>query len=233
MRGTLEILRQDQWLIVSFPSPQTVFSWAIYGGGKTKTQTVAWYQVKSRELNHSVNPHDFMREKLLKRGLPDAVGLLTSADLDGYADVEKNHEALSARCILTAGMSNALRVGDSQKEREGPIGTINLLCWLSAPMTERGYLEALSIAVEARTAAVLEGNIPSIQSGKPSTGTGTDCVVVAAPADSLKPAPVDYAGKHTLVGSLIGKTVFEATSRGIRSWKEKDTKKNKEEVLIA
>lgn len=127
---------------------------------------------------------------------------------------------LRARCVATVGLRNALRVGDPSQVMQ-KVGTINLLCHLSIPLTEEAHLEALSIAVEARSAAVLEAAIPSLQSGLPSTGTGTDCVVMAAPSvesqsPGLASGVLRYAGKHTEAGSLIGKVVFDAVRQGIK-----------------
>ena len=108
-------------------------------------------------------------------------------------------------------------MGDPPSDVDGP-GTINLLAWLSVPLAEGALVEALSIATEARTAAVLESGLPSARSGRPATGTGTDCVVVACPPGK---APLDYAGKHTLAGSLLGSAVYEAVRRGMVRWRSR------------
>ncbi|MBI4372840.1 MAG: adenosylcobinamide amidohydrolase [Candidatus Omnitrophica bacterium] len=128
-------------------------------------------------------------------------------------DVEKTEGDLSVRSIVTVGMENALRVGDPVPQTQ-PIGTINLLCLISVPLTECAFLEAMSIAVEARTAVVLESHIPSFQTGFRATGTGTDCIVIAAPARPAQ-SPLEYAGKHTPVGSLIGRSVLEVMKQGL------------------
>src|SRR5207237_10770827 len=73
----------------------------------------------------------------------------------------------------------------------------------------------LGLAAEARTAAVLEARVPSRRTGKPATGTGTDCIVVAAPDAGARLA---YAGKHTPIGALAGGVVREAVERGVRRW---------------
>jgi adenosylcobinamide amidohydrolase len=229
MTPFFSVSRQDRWLVAQFHLPQIFLSWAIHGGGRKKGETVAWYQVRAGDLRPPVEPGQFLSEKLRQNLLPDAVGLLTSADLDSVTDVEERDGNLSARCVATVGLRNALRVGDPSHGMQ-KVGTINLLCHLPSPLTEEAHLEALSIAVEARSTAVLEAAIPSIQSGGPSTGTGTDCVVMAAPSVELKAARpasgiIRYAGKHTEAGSLIGKVVFEAVRQGIEFWKDKTSSK--------
>jgi adenosylcobinamide amidohydrolase len=47
----------------------------------------------------------------------------------------------------------------------------------------------------------------------PATGTGTDCIAVAAPAGSCT-----YAGLHTDIGEAVGTAVYRATLAGARDW---------------
>ena len=46
------------------------------------------------------------------------------------------------------------------------------------------------------------------------TGTGTDCIVVAAP----RGGSVRFAGMHTPVGEAIGAAVYKAMGDGIATW---------------
>lgn len=226
----MNVIRKDRWLIVTFAEPHIALSWAVQGGGRITTQTIAWYQVKPHELRPPVNAREFLKCRLVENAMPDAVGMLTGADLDAYADVQKKDKDLTSRCIATVGMGNALRVGDPSHD-EVRIGTINLLCAVSVPLSYEARVEALSIAVEARTAAVLGAEITSPETGRPATGTGTDCVVIAAPCPELQAVgePASYAGKHTTLGYLIGKSVFDAVSLGLHRWKKQCLNK---EVLV-
>jgi adenosylcobinamide amidohydrolase len=210
------IVRYGDWLVVEFSSLQKCLSWAVCGGGMTTAGKVAWRRVREIELNQCTNPQDFLAEKLHQENITEAVGLLTSANLDAYADVEKTFGPYAVRCIATVGMGNALCVGDLPTA-PNHIGTINLLCQLSVPLSDGAFIEAVSIATEARTKAVLESNIQSRRSAQFATGTGTDCIVIAAVQGD---GESKYAGKHTIVGHLIGSSVFEAVRQGIASWKQ-------------
>ena len=75
-------------------------------------------------------------------------------------------------------------------------------------------LEALALAAEARTLAVREAGIASTRTGLPASGTGTDCIVIAAP-DAPHDQCAAYAGKHTALGHVIGAAVHDATRLGI------------------
>src|SRR5262249_21792256 len=100
---------------------------------------------------------------------------------------------------------------------------INLLCSVSAALSEEALVEALALAAEARTAAMLEALVPSCVSGLAATGTGTDCIVVSAAG---KGPAERYAGKHTVVGHLVGAAVSEAIRHGIRRWKSERRERN-------
>lgn len=214
----LQVLLKDRWLVVSFDELQETRSWAIYGGSRKVTQTVVWYQVNKGDLGISVDAKEFAKNLFSQNGYENSVGLLTGASLNRYADIQKTAGNLSVRSIGTIGMSNALRVGDPIGRLE-PVGTINLLCAVSVPLTEEAFLEAISLVVEARTAAILAFDISSSNTGLPVTGTGTDCVVVTAPAVSDIP-PLEFVGKHTLLGSLIGQAVLEIVNLGTQRQKE-------------
>ncbi len=207
--------RFGPWLVVRFPSAHAVASWAIAGGGLGEASAVAWRQVSEHELRPPVDPARWLRGQLREVGLTGAVGLLTSRDLDAWVEAHAEAGRVHAHCVATVGLGNALRVGDPP----GPfarIGTINVLCSVDKPLRTEALVEAIAIATEAKTAAVLEQRVASRRTGLRATGTGTDCVVIASPR-GRRCAP--YAGKHTEVGAAIGAAVRDAVDQGARAWK--------------
>lgn len=210
------LIRRGPWLIAEFAEPHEILSWALVHGGRFRTQAVAWYQVRHEDLAPPVEPRQFLEAHLESEGLPGAVGMLTSRELDACVDCEKTEGPYSVRVITTVGLSNAVRVGDPPS-RAVRAGTINLLCRVGSPLTEEAMAEALALCAEARTTALLELAIPSTRTGAFATGTGTDCIVVAAPAQGTK---LSYCGKHTALGSLIGSVTIEAIARGAEAWKK-------------
>lgn len=203
-----------RWLVVRFPAPHAVLSWAIVHGGRRTATAVAWHAVRDEELRPPVRPEQLLAERLRDAGLAGAVGLLTSADLTRHTVAACAAGGVEARCVATVGLGNALRAGDPHGP-DARIGTINVLCQLSVPLSDEALIEALALAAEARTLAVLEAQVPSRVSGAPATGTGTDCLVVAAPE---RPGGARYAGKHTAVGHAAGAAVHEAVARGVAAW---------------
>ena len=152
------------------------------------------------------SPLHFSRANSMLLGLSDAVGLITSRKRYGQVVETAQHGIFTACCVATTGLSNALRIGD--QPTYVPVGTINLLCQVSVPLSEECALEAIAMAAEARTAAVMD-------TSGPATGTGTDCIVIAHPQEG---EPAKYAGKHTQLGHVIGKAVYDAVHRGIKEW---------------
>lgn len=76
------------------------------------------------------------------------------------------------------------------------------------------FLETMSIVAQARTTAVVDSGVR--RGGLAITGTGTDCIVIAAPCG---PDGAGFAGLHTAIGEAVGAATYQATSAGIETWK--------------
>lgn len=212
----LEVVRDRRMLLARFSQPQRFLSWAIVGGGVRRGREVAWCQVKDGELTPELDARAFLADRLALASVPGAVGLLTGADVGRYVQQAASSDGLEARCLVTVGLGNRLRVGDSPGPAR-PVGTINLLCALSRPLSDVAMVEAIALAAEARAVAVLESGPLSQRSGLPASGTGTDCQVIAAPEEG---EPLMYVGKHTEAGHLIGRVVLAAVTIGVHAWLE-------------
>lgn len=206
-----EILCVGKTLAVRFATQQAVLSWSLTRPGFARADTVAWLEVSEADLPIGVDPATLLRDRLAA-GYGDAVQLMTSRD------VKKHHQAVRQSgdamgfCLATVGLANAGRVG-ADTPHSGRTGTINLVAHVDQPLDEAGLTEALSIATEARTAAVME--LGWTRDGLVVTGTGTDCIVVACPVADRRET---YAGLHTDVGRAIGGAVYDAVLAGGLEW---------------
>jgi adenosylcobinamide amidohydrolase len=209
----IELSEDERYLAVHFTEPQRTLSWAPIGGGFGLYRGVVWHHVQCAELPVEVDASALLRERLAQAGYRDVVGLLTARRLAPYAHAEARAGGQRAFALATAGLGNALRVGDPPHAER--VGTINVMCWVSGALDQSALVEAIALASEARTTAILELGHPSIVSGAPATGTGTDCIVVACP-DAVALAP--YAGKHTPIGAALGAAVLEATRSAAATW---------------
>jgi adenosylcobinamide amidohydrolase len=206
-------------LVVPLDGAHEVLSWAIVNGGRRRATCVVWREVRLTELDPEIDARDVMRDSLVHVGRPDAVGLMTARDVRRFEDVTVEARDVHARCVATVGLGNARAAGDPPDDAR--IGTINLLCVVSVALTEEALVEACALAAEARTAALLASGWPSPVSGRPASGTGTDCIVVAAPVVSSI-EPERFAGKHTAIGAAIGAAVYRAIDLGVKQWVEEN-----------
>ncbi len=199
-------------LVASFDRPQTFLSWALARPGRQAGRRVAWLEVRDADLPIGLDPAALLAARLDADGLGDAVAMMTSRDVRKRKGAFAAAGTVSAQCLATTGLSNAARVG--APSRTSPrLGTINVLAAVSAALSEAALIEAVSIAAEARTAAVMDAGWPA--AGGVVTGTGTDCIVVAAPAGGERAA---FAGLHTDIGQALGSVVYQAVHAGATEW---------------
>jgi adenosylcobinamide amidohydrolase len=192
------------YLLWTLPEPMKTLSWALQGGGSHLAQKIVWIQVGPYDLTRERCPQKFLQEKLHSMGAAEALGLMTSANIEHYTQTVATVGDITATAVATVGLGNALRAG-----------TINCVCAVDHALSFEAMLEALVISAEAKTAAVLESGLCSAMSGLPATGTGTDCHVIAC---LDRPTMSPYAGKHTEIGSAIGASVFHAVQKGVQRW---------------
>lgn len=187
MDGAPFAARCDRPLLVArFARPQATLSRAMARPGFVTADAVAWLEVAHADLTLETDPFAILHDGLAGAGLDAAVAMTTARD------------------VRPARMARAA---------SGAPGAINLLVAVSVPLRPATLIEAMSIADEARTAAVVALDRPV--AGGPATGTGTDCAVVAAPDG---PEGEAFAGLHTDVGCAVAAAVFSAVDEAGRDW---------------
>ena len=200
------------FLIARLSSPHRALGWSLLHPGFAIVSDIVWVKVRNRDLGPGVDPSMLLRTRLAEAGFPDALAFMTSRDITRWRLSEACAEDAHAACLTTVGLSNGERIG-SRGHGRAAAGTINTLVRVSRPLADGALIEAISIVAEARTAAIIESRRPT---GAPSiTGTGTDCIVVAAPCEG---EPFWCAGLHTAVGEAIGAAVYRATREGAEEW---------------
>lgn len=208
---TLRVTLERPWLALDFDRPQRVLSWSLNRPGLVATQQILWREVRNADLPQDLDVNHWLAAALQERQSTEAVVLLTSRDIRTFQDRTVTVEDATARCIATVGLSNAERTGARVDRPRVGWGTINVAVHVLAGLTDAARIEALSIAAQARTVAVLEAGL-DLPSGL-ATGTGTDCIAIAAPAGDTP-----YAGLHTAVGEAVGQAVLHAVRAGVHAW---------------
>lgn len=207
MRVTLD----RPWLEVDLGGDHRVLSWAVHRPGLVTARRILWREVRNADLPMGLDANAWLLAEVVRRGAGDAVVMLTSRDIGARHAARAEVGGVAVDCLATVGLSNAERVG-SRQPPGSRWGTINIAVQVHAGLTFPAMVEAATIAAQARTLAVIEAGEMLPQG--PATGTGTDCIALAAREGDLA-----YAGLHTEVGEAIGRAVHAAVAEGAAEWR--------------
>lgn len=203
-------------LALRFAEPRRMLSWSISRPGLTIAKTVGWLEVTDSDLPIGRDPVAVLENTFARHGLTDTVGLMTACDVSAYEICRTTIEGTEAIAITTVGLGNGEFVGRRRfagSAGEAPVpGTVNTFVHVSQPLSDGALVETIAIAAQARTVAILR-TTESI-GREVVTGTGSDCIVVAAPLGGT----AHYSGLHTAIGEAVGASVMEATRAGTVRW---------------
>ncbi|WP_172298179.1 adenosylcobinamide amidohydrolase [Pseudoruegeria sp. HB172150] len=205
------IILDRPWLELDLGAELQVLSWVINRPGPVMASKILWREVCNADLHPGLDVSGWVKAELDHRGVADCPCFLTSRDLRRHVVSEAVAGSATVRCVATVGLSNAERVGARMDYADTNWGTINIAVQLGTGMKPAAMLEAMTIVAQARTLAVVEAG-PMLPGG-PATGTGTDCIALAAPKGEGA-----YAGLHTDLGEAIGRATYEAIRRGTEDW---------------
>ncbi|PIE13327.1 MAG: adenosylcobinamide amidohydrolase [Rhodobacterales bacterium] len=200
------------WLELDLGTESQVLSWAVNRPGLVQARRILWREVRDADLPPDLDVDAWLADELRARNAEDAVTFLTSRDINCFTEKTAVIGDIRAHAVATVGFSNAERVGHRVDRSGKDWGTINVALQLNAGLTVPALLETMSVAVQARTAAVMDAQLhlpPGI-----ATGTGTDCVAVASRVGGIR-----YCGLHTDIGETVGRAVYDAVLDGARQWK--------------
>lgn len=209
------------WLLLDLGVSCRIAGWPVVGPSLGLARRITWLQVVNADLPPGTDPAGLFGRRAGTDGINADVGLMTAADVTRYRHVRREENGVAVDSVATSGLGNGESVVARRPGMAGrsipphPVGTINVVAALSQPLSTAAMLEALSVAAEARTAAVLALGLVMPGDGRPVTGTGTDCIVVASPeeADAAR-----HCGLHTTAGRLLGETVYQAVLEASREW---------------
>lgn len=202
------------FLVARFAAPQAMLSWSLTRPGFQEAREVAWLEVRNADLPPSVDPLVSIARLVADAGVGEAITLVTSRDISRHHVSQATVEDVTATCLATVGLSNGERIGARCTEPVWLPGTINTLVHVSRPLSQAALIETVSLATQARTAAVIAADVR--RAGVMVTGTGTDCIVVAAPRG---PEEAVFAGMHTAIGEAVGQAVYRAIADGTEVWR--------------
>lgn len=169
------------------------------------------------------NMMEHYRALTLELNLPvdKTTGMCTAALMENMATVTQSKESISVTAIVTAGIDiNGGRAGDPAQFNEftnEPLdstrGTINIFLLIDANLDAGTLTRSLITATEAKSAALEELMANSMYSEGLATGSGTDNIIAVSNLDSK--IQLYNAGKHCILGELIGATVKKAVQEAL------------------
>ena len=144
----------------------------------------------------------------------------TGADVENVSVKTQSFRDTSVTAVVTGGIDkNAGRAGDAALWHETEdgftyvAGTINILLFINAALTEGALVRSLVTCTEAKTAAIQELILPSCYSSGLATGSGTDGVIIVTNPESR--VRLSDAGKHFKLGELIARAVSPAVKEAL------------------
>ena len=209
----MKITCEHPWLGIDLGAMHRVISWAVHRPGLVHARRILWREVRNADLTPDLDVARWLAAELETRDASDAVCLLTSRDVRAHHHAEAVSGEIRVEALATVGLSNSEAVGARVDRRNHDWGTINVAVQLHAALGEPALLEALSIAAQARTAAVMDAGF-DLPTGR-ATGTGTDCIALAAQSVG---SPLLHAGMHTDLGEALGRAVRDAVAAGAEEW---------------
>lgn len=201
------------WLLIDLGAPHIVAGWPIVGPAWGTARHIAWLQVRDRDLPPGRDPAGYFRRQAESAAIRAEIGLMTAAEIAGFRCCRAESDSLTVEVVVTAGLTNgeSVQPGASFLATSWHAGTVNSLVAVNRAMSQAAMLESIAIVAQARTAAIMDLGL-SLVDGRRLTGTGTDCVLVAAPQDGV---PESHCGLHTTLGRMIGETSYRAFQAAI------------------
>lgn len=133
------------------------------------------------------------------------VGMLTAAQVTKVVQREDEGVHVAA----TVGLSVPTWAAPAGPAGAGPDpgsrpGTINIIVSVPVPLSDAAYVNAVITGTEAKTQAILDA-------GFRGTGTATDAICVAAPADGTHE---EFTGPRSPWGGRVARAVYAAVRAG-------------------
>lgn len=191
---------QDLTMLVwRFATAMTVASTASCGGGLGERRWVINAQVAHDYRRRDQDQHG--AELAAVAGLDgDGVVMFTAVDVREVRSRQDGGVYVDATVGLTLPVwAAAPDVGAARAP-----GTINVVAVLPVRLTDAALLNALCTATEAKTQALLEAGVPG-------TGTASDAITVACPANG--PAE-PFGGPRSTWGARLARAVHSAVLEG-------------------
>jgi adenosylcobinamide hydrolase len=193
--------RQHPALVWRLDPPALVISSAPLGGGIGVRHWVVNAEVPLEYARRDLETHLGSIAGALGCDGP-GVGFLTAAPVEDFTTGRDG----DVRAHATVGLRHPTWAADLEgAASRPPVGTINVLVGVPVRLETAALVNAVMTATEAKTQALIEHGVPA-------TGTASDAICIACPADG---DPEAFAGPRAPVGSRIARAVHAAIGAGV------------------
>lgn len=202
-----EIKQTEHFIHIGFNHPLRTISNSVLGDGLTWCNHFCNFHV-DKDYHSSDPKKDIINWlEVVKISEHNTVGMMTAAILQDRSIVHEEKEGVEILVVTTAGVGNAVDITDhSRITTSFQIGTVNIMVFLNAHLTDGALVNAIQSATEAKTKAFHDLQIKDPHSQTVATGTSTDSTLIATTQlGELTP----YAGSGTVIGKAIGITVYK------------------------
>ncbi|RVX39209.1 adenosylcobinamide amidohydrolase [Nonomuraea polychroma] len=196
-------------LLWEFGPGWRMISSALLGGGIGAREWVLNAQVVAGYAR--MDPVDHLRS--LGPG-GEGVGMMTAASVDRYVRAaDGGVEAFATVGLRVPTWAAAPEGFEDPELAPMRVGTINIVTVVPVAMTDAALVNAVMTVTEAKSQALIEA-------GFPCTGTASDAVCVAVPADGPEEL---FGGPRSEWGARVARAVHAAVRRGAEAWRPRDS----------
>jgi adenosylcobinamide amidohydrolase len=154
-----------------------------------------------------MDPEDHLQAIAAGLGLAGTgVGMLTAVDVSQHVTRTDGGVIVAATVGLGHPTWAAAPDGDLRELRPG---TINIVAWVPAALSEAALVNTVVSVTEAKSQALWEH-------GLDATGTGSDAVFVACERSGTSVEP--HGGPRSIWGARLARAVHTAVYEGARAW---------------
>jgi adenosylcobinamide hydrolase len=192
-------------LVWRFPAPVRAIASSVFGGGIGERNWVINATVPATYTR--ADPAGHVRELADRAELDGAgVGLLTAVDV--ATAVTTSDDGVFAVATVGLGHPAWAAAADGHLRAADEPGTINVVAWVAAPLTDAAMVNAVATATEAKAQALW-------QAGLAATGTASDALCIATPVAGDAD---QYGGPRSVWGARLARAVHGAVLAGALAW---------------
>jgi adenosylcobinamide hydrolase len=202
LRSRREAGRELPVLVWRFATPVRMIASAPHGGGVGSRRWVLNAQVPASYGRRDPEVH--LARLGVSLGLPSrGVGMLTAADVRRVSSSVDGGVEVAA----TVGLGHPTWAAAPDRRRPlSFVGTINVVAFVPERLSEAALVNAVATATEAKSQALWE-------QGVQGTGTATDAVCIACPAEGRAHS---FGGPRSVWGARLARALHAAVSSAAR-----------------